>query len=83
METQADISAARLAQKMDRTLTVLVDEVTEEGALARSYADAPEIDGLVYIADGDHLQPGDLVKVKITDADTHDLWAILVCAGDA
>lgn len=80
METQADISAARLAQKIDRTLTVLVDEVTEEGAVARSYADAPEIDGLVYIAESDHLQPGDLVKVKITDADTHDLWAELVRA---
>lgn len=80
METQADISAARLAQKIDRTLTVLVDEVTEEGAVARSYADAPEIDGLVYIAESDHLQPGDLVKVKITDADTHDLWAELARA---
>lgn len=80
METQADISATRLAQKIDRMLTVLVDQVTEEGAVARSYADAPEIDGLVYIAESDHLQPGDLVKVKITDADTHDLWAELACA---
>ncbi len=80
METQADISATRLAQKIDRMLTVLVDQVTEEGAVARSYADAPEIDGLVYIAESDHLQPGDLVKVKITDADTHDLWAELAHA---
>ncbi len=77
METQADISAARLARHIDRTMTVLVDEVTEEGAVARSYADAPEIDGLVYIADGDQLQVGDFVEVLITDSDQHDLWAQL------
>ncbi|MFM9913909.1 MAG: 30S ribosomal protein S12 methylthiotransferase RimO [Methylophilaceae bacterium] len=77
METQADISTARLAQKIDRRMTVLVDEVDEEGAVARSAADAPEIDGLVYIPQAAHLQVGQMVEVKITDADTHDLWAEL------
>jgi ribosomal protein S12 methylthiotransferase len=75
METQAEISAARLAHKIDRKMTVLVEEVNEEGAVARSYADAPEIDGLVYVVDGEHLQPGEFAEVVITDSDAHDLWA--------
>ncbi len=77
METQAEISAARLAGKIDRKLKVLVEEVDEEGAVARSYADAPEIDGLVYIADGESLEVGEFAEVMITDADAHDLWAKL------
>ena len=77
METQADISAARLARKIDRKLTVLVEEVDEEGAMARSTADAPEIDGLVYISGGEHLQVGEFAEVVITDSDAHDLWARL------
>lgn len=78
METQADISAARLANKIDRRFKVLVEEVNEEGAVARSYADAPEIDGLVYISDGENLQVGEFAEVLITDSDQHDLWAKLV-----
>jgi ribosomal protein S12 methylthiotransferase len=75
METQAKISTARLANKIDRPMTVLVEEVNEEGAVARSYADAPEIDGLVYIGDGEALQVGEFAEVMITDSDAHDLWA--------
>jgi ribosomal protein S12 methylthiotransferase len=75
METQAEISAARLANKIDRRMTVLVEEVNEEGAVARSYADAPEIDGLVYVSDGETLQVGEFAEVMITDSDEHDLWA--------
>ncbi|BCB26902.1 ribosomal protein S12 methylthiotransferase RimO [Sulfurimicrobium lacus] len=75
MELQAEISAERLAQKIGRTLTVLVDEVDEEGAVARSMGDAPEIDGLVYVEDGTGLKPGDFVTVTVEDADEHDLWA--------
>jgi ribosomal protein S12 methylthiotransferase len=75
METQAEISAARLANKIDRRMTVLVEEVNEEGAVARSYADAPEIDGLVYVSDGEALQVGEFAEVMITDSDAHDLWA--------
>ena len=74
MELQEEISAAKLERKIGQTLTVLVDEVDEEGAVARSAADAPEIDGLVYIEEAGNLKPGDFVEVEITDADAHDLW---------
>jgi len=74
MELQEEISTAKLERKIGQTLTVLVDEVDEEGAVARSAADAPEIDGLVYIEEADNLKPGDFVEVEITDADAHDLW---------
>jgi ribosomal protein S12 methylthiotransferase len=76
MEKQAEISACRLEQKIGREMTVLVDEIDEEGdAIARSPADAPEIDGVVFIQGAAELAPGDFVKVRITDATEHDLWA--------
>jgi len=75
MTLQAEISAAKQARKIGQTLTVLVDEVDEQGAVARSTADAPEIDGLVYIEEAGDLQPGDFVQVEVIDADEHDLWA--------
>lgn len=76
MEKQAEISARRLAAKIGREMTVLVDEIDEEGdAIARSPGDAPEIDGLVFIEDADGLAPGDYVDVVVTDASDHDLWA--------
>lgn len=78
MAHQADISAARLQQRIGRIETVLVDEVVGEGAVARSKADAPEIDGQVYIDGATHLHVGDLVRVEIEDADEHDLWGKLV-----
>ncbi|MFA6062749.1 MAG: 30S ribosomal protein S12 methylthiotransferase RimO [Gallionella sp.] len=78
MMLQEEISQARLERKIGRKMTVLVDEVDEEGAIARSFADAPEIDGQVYITDGQPLKAGDLVEVVITDSDTHDLWGELV-----
>jgi len=78
MLLQEEISETRLKLKIGRTLTVLVDEVDEDGAIARSFADAPEIDGQVYISDGQHLKAGDMVEVIITDSDTHDLWGELV-----
>jgi ribosomal protein S12 methylthiotransferase len=81
MMLQEEISQARLERKIGRTMKVLVDEVDEEGAIARSYADAPEIDGQVYITDGQSLKVGDLVEVVITDSDTHDLWGELVVTG--
>ena len=80
MLLQEEISEARLKRKIGKTLTVLVDEVDEEGAIARSSADAPEIDGLVYIKNGPQLRVGDFVEVKITGSDTHDLWAEMVQA---
>jgi ribosomal protein S12 methylthiotransferase len=78
MLLQEEISEERLKLKIGKTMMVLVDEVDDEGAIARSSADAPEIDGLVYIDDGQKLKVGDLVKVKITDSDEHDLWGELV-----
>jgi ribosomal protein S12 methylthiotransferase len=77
MAVQEKISAARLKNKVGRKLTVLVDEAGAEGAVARSSADAPEIDGVVHIGNGGHLKPGDRVEVMITRADAHDLWATL------
>lgn len=74
MELQAQISAERLASKIGKTLTVLIDEVDDEGVVARSMADAPEIDGLVYVEGSEGLKPGDFIQVSIHDADEHDLW---------
>ncbi len=75
MLLQEEISEERLKRKIGKVMTVLVDEVDDEGAIARSAADAPDIDGLVYIEDGQQLSVGDFVEVRITDSDTHDLWA--------
>jgi ribosomal protein S12 methylthiotransferase len=75
MLLQEEISEERLKRKVGQTITVLVDEVDEEGAIARSSADAPEVDGLVYIENGQQLPVGEFVKVKIIDSDEHDLWA--------
>ena len=77
MQLQARISADKLQRKIGQTLTVLVDEVGEEGAVARSTADAPEIDGLVYIADAHGLKPGEFTRVTVHRADEHDLHATL------
>lgn len=78
MEVQQEISAARLQQKIGRTLDVLIDEVDAEGAIGRSYADAPEIDGLVYLNGEYEVQPGERVRVQIENADEYDLWGSVV-----
>lgn len=78
MERQSEISAGRLQQRIGNIETVLVDEVVEEGAVARSQSDAPEIDGLVFIDGATHLKVGNFVEVEIEEADEHDLWAHLV-----
>ena len=80
MEVQEAISAAKLQKKVGSLQTVLVDEITEDDngnviAIGRTKADAPEIDGVVYLDDGADLVPGDLVEVQITSADGHDLFA--------
>jgi SSU ribosomal protein S12P methylthiotransferase (EC 2.-.-.-) len=74
MERQADISADRLEARIGQTLTVLIDEISEEGAIGRSYADAPEIDGVVIIEEAAGLVPGEFATVKIIDSGEHDLW---------
>jgi len=78
MQLQAEISAGRLKRKIGKTMQVLIDEVDEEGAIARSSSDAPEIDGVVYINEGQDLEVGQFVEVRITDSDEHDLWGELV-----
>jgi ribosomal protein S12 methylthiotransferase len=88
MEHQARISAARLQRRIGQEMTVLVDEVNPvikfgkamgTEVVARSYADAPEIDGVVrFKAGSGRVQIGDLVKVRITAADDHDLRAELI-----
>lgn len=76
METQQRISAARLQQRIGQQLEVLIDEVDEEGAIGRCYADAPEIDGKVYLDGITELRPGDALLVDIIGADDYDLWAV-------
>ena len=75
MELQEDISAELMAAKIGREIEVLVDEVDEEGAMARSKADAPEIDGLVYLDGVFDVEPGDFLTVRVVDTDAHDLYA--------
>lgn len=78
MEVQERISAAKVAAKVGSLQTVLVDELTEDDvgqviAIARTKADAPEIDGIVYLQDGEGLNTGDFVEVEIVAAQGHDL----------
>ena len=75
MDVQEDISADLLAAKIGREITVLVDAVDDEGVIARSSADAPEIDGLVFVNDYVDAAPGDFLQVRVVDADEHDLYA--------
>jgi ribosomal protein S12 methylthiotransferase len=81
MEKTAAISAARLAAKVGRTLDVIIDEVDDEGgATGRSKADAPEIDGNVFLRDAQGLEQGDIVPVLVEDADEHDLFGVVAGA---
>jgi len=77
METQRRISAEKTAAKIGRTLDVIVDEIDDGTAIGRTQADAPEIDGTVAIEDGGALAPGDIVRVRITQADDYDLEGVL------
>ncbi len=78
MQAQQAISARRLAAKVGRTIEVLVDEITPQGAICRSHADAPEIDGTVVLREARGLKPGDLANVIVEEADAYDLHARLV-----
>ena len=80
MAVQEKISVARLSRKVGRRMAVLVDEVQKNRAIARSSADAPEIDGVVYIDNAKALKPGEFINVEITGSDAHDLWAKVVAA---
>jgi len=75
MTRQAAISTDRLAGKVGQNIDVIIDQVDQEGAIGRSKADAPEIDGLVYLNEETNHQLGDIVTVKVHASDEHDLWA--------
>ena len=76
MQLQQEISAERLKQKIGQTLDVIVDEIDGEGIIGRTKADAPEVDGLVYIENlsGAPVKVGEFIKVTITHSDEYDLW---------
>jgi len=76
MQLQQEISAERLKQKIGQTLDVIVDEIDDEGIIGRTKADAPEVDGLVYIESlsGTPVKVGEFIKVTITHSDEYDLW---------
>ena len=78
MDVQEDISAELLAAKIGREIEVLVDAVDDEGTIARSAADAPEIDGLVLINEFHDCEAGDFLRVRVVDADEHDLYAEII-----
>ena len=83
MKVQERVSKKRLARKVGKTVKVLIDAVNADGAVARSSADAPEIDGNVFIdwpkrrGDQARLKVGEFVNVKVTGSDAHDLWGAL------
>jgi ribosomal protein S12 methylthiotransferase len=74
MQLQQEISAEKQQAKIGREIDVIIDEVDEDESVGRSSADAPDIDGLVYLDGENELQVGDIVKVRVTDADAYDLW---------
>jgi len=74
METQALISKAKLAEKVGRQYTVLVDDITDDHIIARSQSDAPEIDGLVFVEPSPDVVAGDFITVTITNSDDYDLY---------
>ncbi|OCG15529.1 ribosomal protein S12 methylthiotransferase [Gilliamella sp. wkB292] len=74
MQLQQTISTQKLQDKIGKTLSVIIDEVDEEGAIGRSMADAPEIDGVVYLNEENCVKVGDIVQVNIEHSDEYDLW---------
>lgn len=78
MAVQQEISAAKLTQKVGKELDVLVDISDEEGIVGRSSADAPEIDGSVFLAANPDVRNGDMIRVRIREADEYDLYAELI-----
>lgn len=80
MQLQQQISTQRLQDKIGREILVIIDEVDDEGAVGRSMADAPEIDGMVYLNGEFDVKAGDIVKVLVEHADEYDLWGTLITA---
>lgn len=83
MQHQEDISTQRLERRIGQRIRVLVDEIDEEGAIARSEGDAPDIDGLVYVTDGHDLEVGEFAEVEVRDCDVHDLYASVAFSAES
>jgi ribosomal protein S12 methylthiotransferase len=77
MQHQQAISAEVLAERVGKTIEIIVDQVDGDGAIARSAWDAPEIDGNVYLNGETSLQPGDRSRVTVEASDEYDLWGTL------
>ncbi len=77
MQTQAEVSAARAAAQVGTTQDVIIDGPGEDDGemLARTKADAPEVDAVVFLSNAGHLKSGDIIPARITDADEYDLYA--------
>ena len=75
MEKQQQISTNKLKARIGTAMDVLIDEVDDEGAIGRTAADAPEIDGMVYLNGETNLNPGDIISANIEHSDEYDLWA--------
>jgi len=80
MERQQTISTELLASRVGKMIEVIVDKIDDEGAIARSHWDAPEIDGNVYLSGETGLKPGDSVFARVEASDEYDLWADPVSA---
>ena len=78
MAVQARISSEKLQARIGQEYLILIDEVNELGAVGRSYMDAPEVDGKVYLSDDFDAKPGDQIWVQIIHADEHDVWGVRV-----
>ena len=78
MAVQQTISINKLKAKIGSKIQVLVDEVSEQGLIGRSHADAPEIDGLVYLDPAPSVAPGDWVSAHIHDSDEYDLYGRII-----
>ncbi|KGJ94125.1 30S ribosomal protein S12 methylthiotransferase RimO [Colwellia psychrerythraea] len=78
MEVQARISSEKLQARIGQEYLILVDEVNDLGIVGRSYMDAPEVDGKVYLSDDYDAKPGDQLWVQIIHADEHDVWGVRV-----
>ena len=76
MTLQAEISASKLAKKIGKVIEVMVEDTDEEGIVARSQSDAPNIDGMVFVDSDDEFLPGDFLDVRVTDSTEHDLYAV-------
>ena len=76
-ESQRRISAKKMEARIGHIFNVLIEEVDADGAIGRTYADAPEIDSLVYVAGANDLTIGERIPVRITDADDYDLFGVV------